>query len=264
MLAGSVLGSLFGGPVGSIIGAILGHQAEKLISGGGDSVARKLGRMAGGGNYSSLSDRRRTMIFCASAAAMLSKMAKADGHITRDEIDQVEAAFARLGFKAAAREYAVQVFRKAKDDNNTIYDYAREFAAVVESVEVRELFYELLWDVACADGTVSANELTILQCIPRALSIREEWFRYFFSARLGRRGGESAPVDELAEAYRLLGASANESDDEIKRKYRELAKRNHPDALRAQGLPEAMVGKATERMGRINDAWSKIKAARKI
>ena len=68
--------------------------------------------------------------------------------------------------------------------------------------------------------------------------------------------------DPLAEAYAVLGASANDSADELKRKYRELAKKNHPDALRAQGLPEEMVGKATERMSRINEAWAKIKEAR--
>ena len=264
MLAGSVLGSLFGGPIGSIIGAVLGHQAEKFIRGGGESIARKSGRMAGGGSYASLSERRRTMIFCASAAAMLAKMAKADGHVSRIEIARVEEAFARLGFRASAREYAVGVFRKAKDDGHTIYEYAREFAGVVESVEVRELFYELLWDVACADGGVSSEELAILQRMPSELSIRSDWYAYFYNVRIGGSSREREPVDELAEAYRLLGASASESDDEVKRKYRELAKKNHPDALRAQGLPEAMVGKATERMGRINDAWAKIRAARRI
>ena len=51
---------------------------------------------------------------------------------------------------------------------------------------------------------------------------------------------------------------------ELKRKYRELAKKNHPDALRAQGLPKEMIGKATERMSRINAAWATIREARGI
>ena len=50
----------------------------------------------------------------------------------------------------------------------------------------------------------------------------------------------------------------------MKRAYRELAKKNHPDLLRAQGLPEELVGKATEKMGRINEAWSVIKERRGI
>ena len=257
-LVGSYLGgsALRGGPLfqllGAIGGAILGSKAEDAIRGKRRSSRRSMS-----------SSQNLSMVFCASVAAMLAKMAKADGVVSRYEIASVEGAFRRLGFTPAARRYAIEVFRRAKDDRHSIYDYARDFTSVVDSIDVRELFYEILWDIACADGTVSGSELQILQRIPRALGIRPEWYSYFASQRLrsGPRGG-AAPRDELAEAYALLGASAGDSADELKRKYRELAKRNHPDALRAQGLPEEMVGKATERMSRINEAWAKIRAAR--
>ena len=260
MLIGSYVGgsALGGGPLfrllGAIAGAVLGSKAEDKIRGGRRSL---------GG--ASMDSRSRSMVFCASVAAMLAKMAKADGHVSRTEIAGVEAAFRRLGFTPAARRYAIEVFRRAKDDNHTIYQYAQDFAAAVDSVDVRELFYEILWDVAGADGTIGPNELLILQRIPRSLGIRLDWYAYFASQRLGSRsGGPSASRDPLADAYAVLGASANDSADELKRKYRELAKRNHPDALRAQGLPEEMVGKATERMSRINAAWTTIREARGI
>ena len=260
MLIGSYVGgsALGGGPLfrllGAIAGAVLGSKAEDKIRGG---------RRSPGGAFRE--SRSRSMVFCASVAAMLAKMAKADGHVSRTEIAGVEAAFRRLGFTPAARRYAIEVFRRAKDDHHTIYQYAQDFAAAVDSVEVRELFYEILWDVAGADGTVGPNELVILQRIPRALGIRLDWYAYFASQRLGARGGgASASRNPLADAYAVLGASANDSADELKRKYRELAKRNHPDALRAQGLPEEMVGKATERMSRINAAWTTIREARGI
>ena len=196
---------------------------------------------------------------------MLAKMAKADGVVSRYEIASVETAFQRLGFTPEARRYAIEVFRKAKDDPHTIYDYASDFAQAVDSVEVRELFYEILWDIACADGSVSSNELLILQRIPRALGIRLDWYAYFAAQRMaGRRSGGAVSRDPLADAYALLGAHASDDVETLKRKYRELAKKNHPDALRAQGLPEEMVGKATERMSRINEAWAVIKEARGI
>ncbi len=254
MAIGGYIGSLFGGPLGAILGAVLGHKVE------GAAFGQKPRR---GVSYSAMPQRDRAKLFCASAAAMLAKMAKADGTVTEAEIAGVENAFFRLGFTAAARRYAIEVFRRAKDDRHTIYEYAQEFAAAVDSVEVRELFYEILWDVACADGHVSRMELLILQRIPRALCIRIDWYAYFASQRLGEQSRASSR-DPLAEAYAVLGASANDSADELKRKYRELAKKNHPDALRAQGLPEEMVGKATERMSRINEAWTRIKEARGI
>lgn len=250
---GGYIGSLFGGPLGAVLGAVLGHKAENVAFGG----AKR--RRAG---YASMENHARSMVFCASAAAMLAKMAKADGHVSRSEICRVENGFRRLGFSVKAREYAVDVFRRAKDDAHSIYDYAREFAQAVDSVEVRELLYEILWDVALADGEVGERELLILQRIPRALGIRAYWYGYFRSRYLGEEAERDE--DELRSAYALLGARPGDDADTLKRKYRELAKRNHPDALRAQGLPEEMVGKATERMMRINDAWSKVRAARGI
>ena len=254
---GGYIGSLFGGPLGAIIGAALGHSVEK-------HVAKSSGRRPRFG--SAYSQGQRSRIFCTSAAAMLAKMAKADGRVTREEIEGVERAFMRLGFTPAARECAIGAFRRAKDDGHTIGAYAREFAAAVDSVEICELLYEILWDVAGADGTISPEELRLLQRIPAALGIRPEWYAYFASHRMRGGGGREGPAarDPLADAYAVLGAKPTDDVESLRRRYRELAKKNHPDAMRAQGLPEEMVGKATERMSRINAAWGTIKEARGI
>ena len=258
MLIGSFLGGQFGSIPGSVIGAIAGHFAEERLFGKSRRQPHRHHRqhrpdLRFGENPS--------MVFCASAAAMLAKMAKADGVVSKYEIACVEQAFRRLGFTPAARRYAIDVFRQAKNDDRSIYDYAADFAETVDSPEVCELLYEILWDVAGADGTFGQNELLILQRMPRALGIPVEWYGYFASQRLRRDTGAAAR-DPLAEAYSLLGARAEDSADELKRKYRELAKRNHPDLLRAQGIPEEMIGKATERMSRINEAWAVIREAR--
>jgi len=255
---GGCLGSLFGGPVGGVFGALLGNKIEKEMSKG----AQK--RTA----FRDVSSDKREMIFLASAAAMLAKLAKADGHVSQVEIRAVEHAFRRLGFSEAARTYAVGVFRRAKDDEHSIYEYAAEFTQAVRSVEVRELFYELLWDLACADGTVTPGEMDILRNIPRVLAIRLQWFDIFARERLrGSYGGQRSappppPRDTLADAYALLGVKPDASDDEVKKAYRLKAKKYHPDALRAQGLPDEMVSKATEMMAKINAAWSEIEKAR--
>lgn len=271
MLIGSFLGGLRGSLIGSLVGAFIGNLLENHFfqNRPTGSTSRPFGRRAG--VYQDLSDARRAQIFCASAAAMLAKLAKADGRVSRSEIAAVEQAFARLGFNARTRAYAIGVFRKAKDDSHTIYEYAAEFAAVVLSVELRELFYELLWDLACADGFVSADELEILRQITPVLGIRSQTYLLFYHTRLkgadygradSRRREYAPPQDSLAAAYATLGLSASCTDDEAKKAYRDLAKKNHPDALRAQGLPEAMVAKANEKMGRINAAWKEVKEAR--
>ncbi len=82
----------------------------------------------------------------------------------------------------------------------------------------------------------------------------------------GSRRGPSGrrSTDPLAAAYSVLGARPSDSAQELTRKYRALAKANHPDAFRAKGASEAAIARATERMSRINAAWAEIRAARGI
>ena len=257
---GAWIGSRFGGPLGAVLGAALGHQVEKQFAKPSATTRRRVEDRS-----DARSAKERSMMFCASAAAMLAKLAKADGCVTQREIVAVEAAFARLGFDAATRDYAIAAFRKAKDDAHTIYEYAAEFSEAIGSVEVRELFYGLLWDIACSDGTATREELEILQRMTVALGIRSRWFDFYAKSHNSERGrcGATGGESDLVAAYATLGVSATASDEEIKAAYRELAKKNHPDLLRSQGLPDEMVVQATERMKRINEAWQIIRNARK-
>ena len=79
-----------------------------------------------------------------------------------------------------------------------------------------------------------------------------------------RRGADVFAGDNspLAGAYAELGVKSSASDFEVRRAYRNLAKKFHPDAWRAQGLSEEAAAKATERMKRINRAWGVVKDAR--
>ena len=112
--------------------------------------------------------------------------------------------------------------------------------------------------------------LSALFCAVLGHDLEERWKRQKAtrrgaSARAGGQAcsdGPTAPRDTLAEAYATLGVSEGASDEDVRRAYRELAKKCHPDALRAQGFPDETVGRATERMKAVNAAWGAIKAAR--
>ena len=238
---GFIVGSRFGALAG-ILGAVIGNKIGNFVSSGISNIAsesprgkRPYANARGRASSHAGSPREREIVFLTAVGAMLAKLAKADGHIDESEIAAAEQAFVRLKLTPANRAICIRAFRAAKADYHTIFDYAESFAAVARGVVMRELMYDILWDVACADGEVSAGERRILEMI----------------------------VTQL-RPYEILGCDANATDDELRRAYRAQAKKHHPDLLRAQGLPEEMVARATEQMARINNAWEEIKRARGI
>jgi DnaJ like chaperone protein len=195
---------------------------------------------------------------------MLAKLAKADGHIDESEIAAAEQAFERLELTPANREICIRAFRAAKADYHTIFDYAESFASVARGVVLRELMYDILWDVACADGEVSASERRILEMIVTQLRIRPSLFTEECHRRLNEQRSSRRSYSYEPSPYDILGCDSSATDDELRRAYRAQAKKHHPDLLRAQGLPEEMITRATEQMARINNAWEEIKRARGI
>lgn len=92
----------------------------------------------------------------------------------------------------------------------------------------------------------------------------EAFARQAASRRNAAAGNGSALPDPLADAYALFGLKSSASDEALKHAYRALAKKYHPDALRAKGLSDAVVKKATDSMAKVNAAWQLIEKARRL
>ena len=76
-------------------------------------------------------------------------------------------------------------------------------------------------------------------------------------------GPRTAPkTSSLDAAFSSLGITPDSSFEDARKAYREKAKQYHPDRLRAQGLPEGLVEKATQRMAELNSAWDEIRKAK--
>ena len=248
---GAFLGAQRGGILGGLVGAVVGNWLE--------SKAKDL---IGSSSQQSQTASNGELATLAAIAAMLSKLAKADGRITADEVRYCETVFDRPGLRGEKREYCIQVFRTAKNDAHTIYEYAASFASAQQDANIREIVYGILWDLACVDGVVSSEEIAILRSIVTYLRLDVgifEWER----RRRGVSGGESAEERE-SDPYEVLGCTRNATDDEVRQAYRDKAKQLHPDVLRAQGLSEELVARANDQMARVNAAWASVKKARNL
>ena len=91
--------------------------------------------------------------------------------------------------------------------------------------------------------------------------------RRYFSRRganpqQGAAGGMASSPGALERAYAELGVSPNAEDEVVRAAYRELAKKHHPDTMRAGGADAAAMASASARMARVNDAWRTVREAR--
>lgn len=232
---------------------------------------------------------RREEWFLRYLFSMLAKLAKADGQVDASEVKVAERVFDRFAFAAQRRKFCASVFNGAKKSSRTIYWHAEQFAFQVDDESVRLFVYELLWDIACADGWLHPQEKEILQTICSRLHISEAYYqinyRRRFStfkegsrqekaketegstkarrARTGRRTYVSGR-SSILEAYELLECDQTATKDELKTAYRRVAKRYHPDLLRSNGVPEEMIAAATETMAQINAAWEDLRRERGI
>jgi DnaJ like chaperone protein len=79
----------------------------------------------------------------------------------------------------------------------------------------------------------------------------------------GRSGGSSrgsAGGSYSKDPYKVLGVESTATDDEVKRAYRKMAMKYHPD--RVAGMSEEMQRNAAEQMKEINRAYEIIKETR--
>ena len=219
-------------------------------------------------------EREERWLACLFSAA--AKLAKADGIVDESEVRVVEQLFARYNIPVAKRERYRKVFNQAIQRPSGIYADADFIATNTTEPEACVFFYELLWDIACADRILTQEEKEILRAICTNLKLPSSYFDINYRRREGtfkegqkRRAyqqsrQENTVSPSLNQAYAILGCRPNVTDDEAKSAYRKSAKAYHPDILRANNVPEDLIVIANEKMVRLNEAWALIRKARGI
>ena len=235
-IIGGAAGFALGGPLGAILGVAAGHAIDRNLPGKGAAGA----------------DTAQAAITVA-LIVLAAKLAKADGHVTRDEVD----AFKRL-FHIPPEESrnVARIFDAAKKDATGFEPYAAQVAGFFRrSPAVLEELLDALFHIARADGDVSPSEIAYLREVARIFGLGEREFE---------RVSAASDAAQKSDPYGVLGLDRSASDDDIKKTYRRLIRENHPDKLIAEGMPDDFIELANERMATINAAYDQIEKERRL
>ena len=254
-LVAAVVGYYFFGVWGIFLGLLIGSFFDRLMT-------------YGSGGINPLQNPQRQAVFLETVFISMGKLAKADGHVSQDEIDHVEQFMQKLNMTAEHRLQAISLFKQGADPAFDITQtFARFMAVCGHTRNLKEVLLVYLIVLAMADGHFHPAEEALLIDIAARLGYDQASFRHLMDMVLNQghfSGQQADTASALDDAYKALGVGKDSTDGEIKRAYRKLMSQYHPDKLIGQGMPADMVAVATEQAKEIQVAYDLIKKSRKL
>ena len=270
-ILGGAIGFAIGGPIGALVGVALGHNLDRsgraergwtdadLL--GADDAADFLDSP----EFLDPRERTQTAFFTATFAVM-GHLAKADGLVTRDEIRLASQVMDEMQLSDAHRRLARRLFREGRAADFPVGEVLDQLRRECRySSHLITMFVEILLHAAFADGELHAQERALLGTICARLRLPAgELDRLEAMVRAEHHARSGKPSDALSagDAYAILGVDETCTDAELKRAYRRMMNRHHPDKLVAKGLPEEMMRVATEKTREIKAAYDRLKEVR--
>ena len=240
---GGAVGWALGGPIGGVMGYWLG----KMFS--DDSLAMDGGSGAMHGHQGRGQARpTRAGDFALSMVVLSAAVMQADERVLKSELDYVKQFF-RTNFGQAQAEQLTLALREALKNPVDVRGVCMQIRANMPHAK-RLLLLQYLYGIARADGNVDPREVDLIRRMAAALGISDK-----------DRASIEAPFhSDKPDPYTVLEIGRDASDAEIKRAYRRLALKFHPDKVRDMG--EAYAKQAKTRFLEVQEAYENLKKVR--
>ena len=179
---------------------------------------------------------------------------QADGQVLKSELERVKDYLRQIFPDTNDANEALHMLRDALQTNINIDNVANK-ASLILQYQIRTQMLYMLFDIAQADGEICRQEIILLQRIAILLQISEADYKSISAMFITEK-------KSINWAYDVLEIDSNCTDEEVKKAYRKMAMKNHPDKVATLG--EAEKQKATERFRRVKDAYDEICKQRNI
>lgn len=239
---GASLGWAFGGPIGAIIGLVLGSAIN--INENQKKIAYNPKRKRPKVDYTQSGDFELSFLILSAIVI------KADGKVEKTELDYVRKYFVNMyGSKRA--ENAFKLFNgilKKKVSTPQVCAQIREHMNHSSRLQL----IHFLFGIAKSDGEVHKQEIEEIKKIAGYLYISNKDFESI----------KAMFYNEKLNAYKILEINKSATNDEVKKAYRKMVKKHHPDKLKHLGN-EHIKG-AEEKFRQIQEAYESIQKERDL
>jgi DnaJ like chaperone protein len=236
---GGGLGFTLGGPLGALAGFVLGSLFDAA-----DNVFQNASPYAGNQSLTTRGD------YLFSLLVLVSAILKADGKILKSELDYVKR-FLRQNFGDEGTKEALGILHDLSNQNIPVSEVCQQIRQYMDYSSRLQLIH-FLFGIAAADGLVHPEEIRLAEQIALNLGISKSDYTSI----------ESMFVPKTDWAWDVLEIKRDADNEEIKKAYRKMALKYHPDKVSYLG--EDVQKAANEKFQKLNEAYQLICKERNI
>jgi DnaJ like chaperone protein len=227
--------------LGAVLGFVIGSMLDsmKFRRGDGEDIF----------DYYKQQAARPHEDFATSLMALSAAVMKADGRPLKVELEYIKNFFARQFGPQYANQH-LKILKHFLDAPQIPLDQICEDIKLRTQVEVRIQLLHYLFGIAKADGHVADSEIQILNRIAIFLEVPNMDFESV----------KNMFYRDVNSDYHVLGIEPTATEEEIKKAYRQMAIRYHPDKVASLG--EEYQKGAKEKFQKLQEAYENIKKVR--
>jgi len=264
-LMGAVLGFLTAGPLGALMGVFVGNLFDKGLN---------EHFLKANNTYRIEKDPAIKQAFLHATFSNLGHIAKVDGRVSEAEIYLAQQIMKELHLNKSEQTAAQRFFQEGKQTQFRVTQSLTPLKNLLyEKPKLLHAFVQLLYRMAKIDG-LSPQKVTSLNIILNELGLaplhhqphaRRDYYAQFRQHNHHHRAEQTQQAHQefytsqtLESSYQLLGLSSSASQEDVKRAYRRLISKHHPDKCIAAGMSEQRIKAANEKTQAIRKAYEHI------